>query len=137
MKEKLWLSVIFSIKPSELHINFLEKCKEKLQNNIQNEYYIKDVIEIKDNKKYKINTDGSIHANIMCYCHVINPVIDSIVEIKITDVNKMGFSHKFDKICIFIPNNTNNNSYNINDTVKVKIIGKRIENNILCIGQPV
>ena len=138
MIEKLWLSVFFSIKPNELDVdlNFLEKCKHKLENNIQNEFYIKEVIKVQDNKKYRINIDGSIHVNIRCFCVVINPVMNSIVEITITDVNKMGFSYKCDKVCIFIPNN-NKSIYSINDIIKVKIIGKRIENNILCIGQPI
>ena len=139
MHEKLWISVFFSIKPNELDVNidFLQKCKTKLENNIQDEYYIKNVLEIKDNDKYKINIDGSIHVNIMCYCQVINPVIDSIVQIKITDVNKMGYSYKVDKLCIFLPNNNCNSEYSINEIISVKIIGKRIEKNILCIGHPV
>ena len=49
----------------------------------------------------------------------------------------MGFSYKTEKLCIFIPIHLSNNQiFDIDDEIEVIIIGKRIEENIVCIAKP-
>ena len=114
-----------------------DKCILQLVNNIYNGYLIIDILKYQIYNNKKININGSISVKVNCVCNIIDPIVNTIVNVKINDVNKMGYSYKREKLCIFIPIHLSTTSYKLDDTVQIKIIGKRIEENIVCIGQPI
>lgn len=130
----------FSVQLSEIQDDFntfiLYKCQSQLQNNIYEGCLITKIIKHEILKDKKINNNGSICIRVNCTCQIIDPIIDSIINIKINDINKMGYSYKKGKICIFIPIHLCKESYSLEEDIQIKIIGKRIEENIVCIGQP-
>lgn len=141
MEESHNITLTFNVHLSDIESDFnsyiRNKCESYLTKNIYDGYFIKQILKTNILKDKKININGSISVKTKCYCEIINPVVDSIISIKINDVNKMGYSYKLDKICIFIPNHLCIQTYKLNELIKIKIIGKRIEESIVCIGQPV
>ena len=135
------ISLNFNLNLSEIQDNFSnfisEKCKSHLLNSIYEGYLIKQILKTHILKDKKINLNGSISIKVLCKCSIIDPIIDSIIDIRINDINKMGYSYKLDKICIFIPIHLCHEIYTLNQSIKIKIIGKRIEEDIVCIGQPI
>lgn len=141
MEENKTIVYQFNLQPNDLQnkniIQFIEnECYKKLNNNIYDDYFIKDIKNITICNDHKINSNTSISVKCYCISEIINPIIGSVVNIKINDSNKMGFSYKYKKICIFIPNHFANN-IKVNDTINVTILGKRIEENIICIAKQV
>ena len=118
--------------------NKMKESAKQLQNQIYDGYYITDVINVKPFHDKKINNDGSVNIRLSCTCKIIDPVVNSIYTIEINNVSKMGYSFKTDKLCIFLPLHLCNNSvFKEGDNVQVEIIGKRIEEDIICIGKPI
>ena len=118
--------------------NFIdEQCKLQLNDNIYNGCLVKNIYNITFEKKSKINNNGSISINCNCLCNILNPNINDKLNIKINNINKMGYSYKIKKLCIFIPNLFITNNINENDDIEVEIIGKRIEKDIICIAKPI
>ena len=140
MKSTQTLSFDFIIKPSEFNDNILNlvynKCADLLLNNIVDGIYIHKIIDCDYIKSNKVNNDGTVKLNVRCNCEVVNPVVGDQYEIEITDINKMGYSYKLNKLCIFIPLHICKQVFTMNEIVKIKIIGKRIEDSIICIGEP-
>ena len=135
------INLNFNLDLSEIKDDFYnyinDKCFFELINNIYEGYFIKDILQMQIAKDKKINLNGSISVKVFCECLIIDPIIDSIVDVKINDVNKMGYSYKHNKLCIFIPIHLCSETYNVEQIIKIKIIGKRIEEDIVCIGQPI
>ena len=135
------ITLHFNLNLSEIQNDFdnfiSDKCKCMLINNIYEGYFIKNIIKQKISKDKKINLNGSISVKVFCNCEIIDPIIDSVINITINDINKMGYSYKMNKICIFVPNHLCNETYILNQNIQIKIIGKRIEEEIICIGQPI
>jgi DNA-directed RNA polymerase subunit E'/Rpb7 len=133
------IDVNFSIHLSELNTNssaYIDsKCKTLLLNNIYNGFLVVDVIQCTPLKDKKINLNGTVNMNIKCKCNIVNPEIGETYEITINDVNKMGVSYKSNKICIFIPQHICTSDISLHDKVSVKIIGKRVEDSIICIAE--
>jgi len=131
----------FNLNLSEIKHDFSEyisnKCNSLLVNNVYEGVFIKSILQSQISKDKKINLNGSISIKVFCKCLIIDPIIDSIIDIEINNINKMGFSYKHNKLCIFIPIHLCNENYSLNQYIKIKIIGKRIEEDIVCIGQPV
>ena len=141
MEKNKSISLNFNLNLSEIQDDFQtfisDKCYSHLVNNVYEGYLIKKILKHSIYKDKKININGTISVKIVCICKIIDPIIDSIIKIKINDVNKMGYSYKEEKLCIFMPIHLCQDIYNIGDTIEIKIIGKRIEENIVCIGQPI
>ena len=113
----------------------VDKSNEQLIDQIYNGFYITKINNIFPIKYKKINIDGSINIKVKCLCNVIDPIVNNTYDIYINDINKMGFSYKYKKICIFLPIHLCDKQISINDKLKVEIIGKRIEESILCIAK--
>ena len=126
-----------SLDASEIDDNFEPKvkqfCKDNLNKKIYNDFYIDSINNININNNIKINNDKLI---IRCYCEcqIIDLIVKSTFKMKINDVNKMGAYYKYEKICIFIPQHFIKTNININDIVNIKLLGKRVEDNIICIA---
>ena len=135
------ITLNFNLNLSEIEDDFSkyisDKCITSLINNIYEGYLIKELLDSKITKDKKINLNGSIFVKVICKCLIIDPIIDSTIKIEINNINKMGYSFKTNKLCIFIPIHLCNDIYILNQSITVKIIGKRIEEDIVCIGQPV
>ncbi len=114
-----------------------DKCTDYLIDKVYEGYLINDILTYHILKDKKINLNGSVSLKVVCKCKITDPILDSIIDVEINDINKMGYSYKQNCLCIFIPIHMCNKIYTLNQTIKVKIIGKRIEEDIVCIGEPV
>ena len=133
------IKINYNLKPykfAEQRNEILEQCKNTLLNTIHDGVYVSRISNIKIISQNKINNDGSINICCQCKCTIIDPEIHKTYLIYINTINKIGYYHQNDKVCIFIPAN-NKLNISIKDTIKVKIIGKRIEDTILCIAEVV
>jgi len=135
--------VIFniSISPSEINtINLKKYLQNKFTDNIHNGIYISNVSKVNTINYGKITANGFIDVKINTICEIVNPVVESIYNnVIITNYNKLGSFVSFGKISIFIPK-----EYSINEeiptlgmSINLKIIGKRIDDKITCIGKQV
>ena len=136
------ISISLSIPPHNINEYFndhvQELCTQKLVKHIYNNVYIVSIINSYTSKDKFINHDGSIKLHCVCKCNIIDIVLHSEMDIVINDINKMGASYKIHKLCIFIPRHLAcSRKFFINDTVRIKIIGKRVEEDIVCIAQPI
>ena len=126
-----------SLCASEIDNDFEKKvkqfCKQNLNKTIYNDFYIDSINNINIDKNIKINNDKLL---IRCYCEcqIIDLIVKSTFKVKINDVNKMGVYYKYEKICIFIPQHFIKTTINIGDIVNIKLLGKRVEDNIICIA---
>jgi len=131
----------FNLNLSDIQENFEkyieDKCIYHLVNNIYESFLIQNIIKYNILNDKKININGLISVKVNCTCNIIDPILNSVINVQINDVNKMGYSYKINKLCIFIPIHLCKEIYTINDNFKIKIIGKRTEENIVCIGQPI
>mgnify|MGYP007047406975 CR=1 FL=1 len=141
MKRIKKIVIKFNINLSELPDNYAtfisDKCQLHLVDNIHDGFFITKILEHSILTDKKINLNGSIAVTVICKCLIIDPIIDSVVNIKINDINKMGYSHKQKHLCIFLPIHLCNQMYTLDQNVKIKLIGKRVEEDIVCIGQPI
>jgi len=130
-----------SISPSEISsINLKKYLLNKYNGNIHNGIYISHISKVNTVECGKITADGYINIKINTLCEIVNPVIESIYNnVIITNYNKLGSFINLGKISIFIPK-----EYSINEeiptigmSINVKVIGKRIDDKITCIGKQV
>jgi DNA-directed RNA polymerase subunit E'/Rpb7 len=111
---------------------------EKMKHKIFNSSYIVDILSFKHSNTGAINNDASVSYNVIVCCNTICPQVDQQYSIKITHINKMGILHKFEHVTIFIPlHHLINQSHAIDDTINVKILGKRIEENLVCVAKEI
>ena len=73
---------------------------------------------------YLVNTD----------CIIVNPIIGNSYSLVITHNNKLGFMHKSDLVTIFVPVQYTTRNLAIDEEVNIKIVGKRVEERIVCVG---
>jgi DNA-directed RNA polymerase subunit E'/Rpb7 len=131
-----------NIQPHLLHNNLEHILRyaihERLHEKIMNGSYIIDILSFKHKKSGVINNDGSVSFNTLVTCQTCSPEIGKIYKLKITHINKMGIMHKFEKVTIFIPaHNMITCDPEIGNWVDVHILGKRIEENMVCVGKEV
>jgi len=109
---------------------------QKYLNNIHKDFIILNLGEIINISGGKIsNSTGKVSYNINALCTIRNPNIDNIYTVLITNINTMGAMCKYDKLNIFIPRQYfGNHEPEIDVSFQVKILGKRIEDTIVCIG---
>jgi hypothetical protein len=79
---------------------------------------------------------GEVMFYIDALCSITDPIVNQTYDICITNNNKLGAFYNSDNIFVFIPKTCCINGIIpvIGDMVTIKIIGKRIENKISCIG---
>ena len=124
------------INPGDLrNCNVSEFIKQKYINNIYLDYIILNVEEILSISGGKILNSGNVSYSILASCTIRNPQLDSTYSIHITQLNTMGAMCRFDKLNIFIPRQYFGDHDVLENTLwPVKIIGKRVEDTIVCIG---
>tara|TARA_B100001094_G_C18187244_1_gene804622 strand:- start:27 stop:497 length:471 start_codon:yes stop_codon:yes gene_type:complete len=124
----------------ELDNTICFKLKEKIGNKCNvNGYVKKDTINILNKSIGKIissHFDGSIYYRLEYTADVLNPNENDIINCNILKKNKHGILANNDCIYIVIPYvcNGNNNedkfkNLNINDNIKIKVIGSYFEIN--------
>lgn len=125
------------VSPQELFLtdDFLNLLNIKYTKSIFQNIFIHHVSNILNVKGGRILHNGHVSYNVLANCFIINSDIGKQYKIPITNVNKMGAMYKNEKFTIFIPvNYFNGISVNINDYYYVSILGKRIEDSIVCVG---
>lgn len=135
-------SIIFdiNISPSDIHnINLKQYLQTIYKNVLYKGIYVKQINKITNYKCGKILSNGNICMNICSLCEVIDLHLNEEYEISISNSNKLGAFYNNNKINIFIPKQycLEQNIPNGDDVITVKIIGKRIEQNISCIGEQI
>ena len=116
------------------------KLKKLLHDTYQNQIY-DGVIVLAINKviSYKfgtVYTSGFVELVVEAICSVKDLAVNQVYEIEITNSNKIGAFHNSQGVFIFIPKTSclDENIPQAGDCVDIKIIGKRIENKLSCIG---
>ena len=141
MEHESNICVTLNVFPHQFNDNLNEYinnyCESQLIDSIYEGCLIENINDISFENKSKINIDGSISIKCNCICKILNPIINDQLIIEINNINKMGYSYKIKNLCIFIPNHFVDTNINENDKIKVIIIGKRIEKDIICIAKPV
>ena len=129
------------VSPSEVNtINLKKYLCNKYNNNLHDGKYINEILNIEGVQYGKIISNGYINIKIKTICDIIDLQLDSVYyNIIITNYNKLGSFVNIGKVSIFIPK-----EYSIDDqiqetgiSINIKIIGKRIDDKITCIGQQV
>lgn len=141
MEKFMDINVIVQIKPNMLQMNMeqniIDIVKDEYVGNITSGVYILSIKTVGCLEMGKVLNDGSVNYAITFNANVINPIEGETYNLEITNANKMGCVHKQHRLTIFIPKH-----YCINEEIpketsicKVCIMGKRIEDNIVCIGK--
>ena len=136
METTLNIKIELALHPSEINNNTLDLIKHKFESNLFKTYFIKTVSKIVSISGGKILNNGYVQYNIIVSCIVLNPEISHVYKLEITNINKMGALHKNDLVTVFIPLQYYNNITPVIDTrYNIEIIGKRIEDSIVCVGK--
>ena len=110
--------------------------QDKYNNTILRDIYIKHVDSIVEKQGGRILHNGQIQYNFTTECYVINPCINKVYNLQITSINKMGALHKHELVTVFIPIQYYNDVVpEVGMYFSVEIIGKRIEDSIVCVGK--
>lgn len=136
MEKYLNIEIQLNLKPSEVYSPLLGCLKDKYNGQLFKKFYIVDVMKINETNGGRILNDGSILCKITAYCIVLDPEIGNTYNLKITNINKMGALYKHELVTIFIPTQYyNNHTLEVDSTFDITIIGKRIEDSIVCVGK--
>ena len=136
MEKILNIKITLKLKPNEVHKPLLESLAEKYNSSLFKKYYVVEVLDIIEKKGGKILHDGSILFIIFASCKVLDPDIGSTYNLRITSTNKMGALHKHELITVFVPTQYyNDNTPEVDSCFDITIIGKRIEDSIVCVGK--
>lgn len=136
MEKSVSINISVQLNPNELQYSFLEILNSRYNSKIFKNYYIIEVISIKDIKGGKILNDGKILYTANCNCNVLYPCINENYTLEITNINKMGALHKNELVTVFVPTQY----YNGIDPVvgqkfEINIMGVRVEDSIVCVAQ--
>lgn len=142
METKDDLRIQFILKASDIKPNVnVEKfltiyASDKYTNTIHEGRIIIHIFNVKLIEPIRILTNGMLKYTAKIECTVLNPVIGEVVKIHVTSVNKMGAIYKNLQMTIFVPKHLCENEILplVGTSIMVKIVGKRIEDKILCIG---
>jgi hypothetical protein len=136
MEKNTVLCIKINCVPSDLKSPCINLLRDKYNNTIFKDLYIKNVEDVIHKTGGKILNNGQIQFKIESLCSVINPCINTVYTLKITHINKMGALSKNELVTVFIPLQYYNNITPAIDSVyDIKIIGKRIEDSIVCVGK--
>ena len=138
------LSFKMILQPAELHINIQNSLFQKIfstyNNSIYQNCYIENIIDIKNYSRSSIiNHNGSVTFNVLCMANIHNPIINETYHITITHINNMGIFHKHKLLTIFVPEHFLKclSSCNIGDHIEICIVGKRTEQNLVCVAKQI
>tara|TARA_B100001996_G_C18550461_1_gene550612 strand:+ start:475 stop:900 length:426 start_codon:yes stop_codon:yes gene_type:complete len=138
MQYKQLIVIRITVSPSQLDENIKETVfnliKEKYQQTLFKTFYISEILETSFSSHGKINNDGSVTYLVNTDCIIVNPTIGNSYSLVITHNNKLGFMHKSDLVTIFVPKQYTNRNLAINEEVTINIVGKRVEERIVCVG---
>ena len=138
MRHSKVVNLSLFVKPydlSQINDNMDKLLNEKYENSIFKDLYIYNVESILNITGGKIAHNGSVYFLIKTCCSVIDIVVGEPYDISINSFNKMGAMYNIDKCTIFIPiQYFNGFSINSNSFINVKILGKRIADNIVCVA---
>ena len=110
--------------------------KETYNNRVYQHMFITEIERINKVSPGKILHDGSVMYTIQCCALVINPVVNEVYTLPITHIHSMGSMHKVQSITIFVPLQYYNDYIPaVGDHQRVKIIGKRVDDTIVCVGE--
>ena len=136
MEKIVPISIKLQLEPHEIHNPYLNTLQEKYNDSLFKKYYIQEIQSVQGSNGGRILNDGKILANVTAVCKVLDPDIDSVYSLKITNMNKMGALHKNNLVTVFIPQQYyNNETPEVDSIFNIKIIGKRIEDSIVCVGK--
>ena len=129
--------------PHELCLNLHQvlesKICDKYKNNIFNGSFILKILSFKYTQLGFINNDSSISFNVVATCEVLFPEEGKHYEIQFNNINKMGAICKFSKVTIFVPKIYFKDEIlpNLHDKLVVEVLGKRVEENLVCVAKPI
>jgi hypothetical protein len=130
------LCIKLNCTPVELQCSSLTLLRDKYNDTIFKNLYIKEITSVEHKNGGRILNNGCIQYNVDVICNVINPCVDDTYNLRITHMNKMGALHKNELVTVFIPiQYFNNESPEVDSSFNIKIIGKRIEDSIVCVGK--
>ena len=136
MEKIVPITIKMQLEPYEIHTPYLNTLQERFNDSLFKKYYIQEIQKIDKSTGGRILNDGKILINVTAICKVLDPDIDSVYSLRITNMNKMGALHKNNLVTVFIPQQYyNNESPEVDSTFNIKIIGKRIEDSIVCVGK--
>ena len=140
MEEVSPIELSFYAEPHQL-------CAESLNYEIRNKFeqvlykgvYIQTIKSFVPLQYGKIMPNGSVQVSTTALCRVVNPRVNSTYEITVSSSNNMGAAYKTSGITVYIPKHmcTNQVVPNVDTVVNCEIVGKRIQDNILCIAKMV
>ena len=121
---------------NNVQINLMNLLSQKYLNNIYKDFIILKILKINNISGGKIScSTGKVSYKIDTLCTIRNPLIDSIYTVLITNLNTMGAMCKYDKINVFIPRQYFGTCEPaVDEKLQAKILGKRVEDTIVCIG---
>jgi len=135
MEKCINIDISIKLKPNEIHMSIIDLLNERYANKIFKKYFIKKVNSVSTRSGGKLLNDGSILYKISADRVVLDPEIGEKYQVLITSTNKMGALHKNELVTIFVPlQYYNGYSPEVDSTFNIKIIGKRIEDSIVCVG---
>tara|TARA_B110000977_G_scaffold201646_1_gene297469 strand:+ start:12113 stop:12532 length:420 start_codon:yes stop_codon:yes gene_type:complete len=136
MEKSAVLHINISCKPDELKIPCIGLLRHKYNETIFKDIYILNIEKIITKTTGKILNNGYIQYKITSQCRVLDLEMNTTYNLRITHMNKMGALHKNEKITVFIPIQYYNNTVpEVDSSFDVKIIGKRIEDSIVCVAK--
>lgn len=138
MRHSKCVDLTLFVSPSDLdkiNDNMENLLNDKYKNSIFKDLYIYHIDDIISISGGKISHNGTVFFSIKTNCIVVDIQIGETYDINVTNFNKMGAIFNVDKCTIFIPFQYYNGfSINSNSKLTVKILGKRISDNIVCVG---
>lgn len=137
MEDTINMSIKIDIHPQNMMENKLSLLKGKYNDQIYKGYHILDVEEIVNEGKGKILNSGHTLYNILAKLKIYIIGIGDVIKTMVSHVNKMGAFCVIQKISVFIPNHFQNKQMQEGDIVDLEIVGKRVQEHIVCIAKEV
>ena len=112
--------------------------RNKYVDDIYNGIYFIEIVKTSHANQGIIDINGNVSIEVIVHGRGVNICEGSNLKIEITQKNKMGYSYVYNKICIYIPivpEYCNNKEYFVGDVVNVLILGKRVEDKIVCVAK--
>lgn len=137
MEDTINMSVKIDIHPENMMDDKLSMLRTKYSDQIYKGYHIIDIEEIIEEGKGKVLNSGYILYNILAKFKIYTIGIGDVIKAMVSNVNKMGAFCIIQKISVFIPNHFQNNQMQEGDIVGLEIVGKRVQEHIVCIAKEV
>ena len=138
--QKISLSVDIAPRYINDKKNYVTKhITENIANTIYKGFCIKDILYVSQVGNGKILLNGYARYSIEATCVILDPKIGEIYSTIISYKNKLGLFSKSKNLTIMIPNHFchSRKVYEVGDSINIKIVGKRIEQNITCVAEEV